>query len=238
MGFSAGINADAIEIEGDTNATLVPREQAARQARQGQADQADEGTDNPTAVPARPDTEGDRQAQAATGGTPASDNLDRLGTPLAPRLETAYADAFDNYHIAMQLASRPACTLEEFIRFWHGGATINQLLGDHIVEGPTNDLAYATVRTRDLTQYNPDGTEVRGTVPRVTATYYKRIFKTRIGPGDPPTQDQRGYTTGPDVQPTSVNAGVDKAYPETRANWDELLLAYRDRVRRILSPST
>lgn len=179
-------------------------------------------------------------AAAATDtaeATPAENNLEDLG-PISPRPGTAYAEAFDNYHIAMQLASRPACSLEDYIRFWHGGRTINELLRAGLVSDPQTELAYGRLRLQDVTRQNADGTQTRGNVSRASATYYGRIFRLRLGPGQPPAEAERGYTTGPEILPTAENKGVAGEYPETRANWDTLLELYRDRVRNLLSPTT
>jgi hypothetical protein len=186
-------------------------------------------------------TQAQPQAAAAAAdtaeATPAENNLEDLG-PISPRPGTAYAEAFDNYHIAMQLASRPACSLEDYIRFWHGGRTINELLRAGLVADPQTELAYGRLRLQDVTRQNADGTQTRGNVSRASATYYGRIFRLRLGPGQPPAEAERGYTTGPEILPTAENKGVAGEYPETRANWDTLLELYRDRVRNLLSPTT
>jgi len=247
MAFSKNIFGENIEIQGETAATLVENERRAREAREAAAD----NTDQP-ANPGPPATQGDRNAQVPSNAAPpstqatttpiptpqaAKNNLADIG-PISPKPGTAYAAAFDNYHIAMQLASRPACSLEDFIRFWHAGQTINALIGQGLVSDPQLELAYGRIRERDVTRRNADGTLSRSNVSRASATYYGRIFKLRLGPGQPPTESERGYTSGPDIDPSAENKGVGNDYPETRADWDSLLLLYRDRVRNLLSSAT
>lgn len=303
MGYANGIAGEEIYIEGETNSSLVPEQQAAREQRRAQADgetdapqpeteapstttapldvfttpenrdanarlaagqgQPLPGTGGlvtvvsrtpaaPATVATPPASQGERNAQAATQAPATATTQQQTATgprvdgannldpnrELSPRLNTAYADAFDNYHIAMQLAARPVCTLEQYIRFWHGGRTINDLLGANEIAEPRTDFSYASVRVNDITRRNADGTNVRRNTGRPAAQYYGRIFKLRTGPGDPPEEGERGYTSGPNIQPSATNVGVDAAYPETRANWDSILLEYRNRIRQLLSPST
>jgi hypothetical protein len=303
MGYARGVAGEEIYIEGETNSSLVPEQQAARAQRRAEADgeapeaqpeteapstttapinlfttpenqdaaarlAAGQGrvlpgtgglvtvvspaTPPPATVTTPPASQGERNAQAATQTPAATTTTQQTATgprvagannldpnrELSPRLNTAYADAFDNYHIALQLAARPVCTLEQYIRFWHGGRTINDLLGAHEIAEPRTDFSYASVRVNDITRRNADGTNVRGNTGRPVAQYYGRIFKLRTGPGEPPAEGERGYTSGPNIQPSAANIGVDRAYPETRADWDEILLEYRNRIRQLLSPST
>lgn len=165
---------------------------------------------------------------------------------LSPR-ENIYQDAFDRYDIAMQLASRPACSLSQYIRFWHGGMTINDLIQKNVVGGPQEIFAYAEVPVQDVIAIGASSTgqpvNIRGNTTRKSATYYDRIFKMRPGPGagedglEGPTEPQRGYTESP-VRPSATHAGVPADYPQTRADWDSVLTQYRDKVRTLLRPST
>lgn len=156
----------------------------------------------------------------------------------SPNPSTAYANAFDNRHIAMQLASRPVCTLEQYIRFWHGGKTVNALLRSEDVQDPILDFAYKKQAVRDVVDTNNDGTERRQMTERASAVYYARIFKLRTGPGPEPTAQERGFTSPPDVQPTSFTAGLPADYPQTRTNWDSVLIQYRQKIRFRLGSRT
>ena len=236
-GTPIGINAFTTrEIEA-TEALRRARVQAAR-AAQAAAREAQNGQ---TATPA-----------ATTTTTPTSPdqrtvthNLDP-NRELSPR-ENIYQDAFDRYDIAMQLASRPACSLSQYIRFWHGGMTINDLIQKNVVGGPQEIFAYAEVPVQDVIAIGESSTgqpvNIRGNTTRKSATYYDRIFKMRPGPGigedglEGPTEPQRGYTESP-VRPSATHAGVPADYPQTRADWDSVLTQYRDKVRTLLRPST
>jgi hypothetical protein len=155
---------------------------------------------------------------------------------MAP-LPGVYSKAFEEYHTAMRLASRPVCTLNEYVRFWHGGESIGALLEDRAgrvaqVEGEVNTFAYASVTSRDVnTTGGPNGPASTQAV-RNTATYYRRIYRLRQGPGPAPAPAERGYTDSP-IGPSSASAGVASNYPETRTDWDAVLLAYADKVRNI-----
>lgn len=155
---------------------------------------------------------------------------------LAP-IPGVYSKAFEEYHTAMRLASRPVCTLNEYVRFWHGGESIGALLEDRAgrvaqVEGEVNTFAYASVTSRDVnTTGGPNGPASTQAV-RNTATYYRRIYRLRQGPGPVPAPAERGYTDSP-IGPSSTSAGVASNYPETRTDWDAVLLAYADKVRNI-----
>lgn len=218
---------DDIVIQGDTVAASVAREEAIQDA----------GTEN---TPER------QAAVAAQDAQTVTHNLDP-NRELSPR-ENIYQDAFDSYDLAMQLASRPACTLEQYIRFWHGGMTVGDLLLRQVVTGPQDNFAMAAVDTIDVLS-NEDSTNgqvinTRGPTTRKSATYYDRIFKLREGPGtgpdhlDGPSVEERGYTDPPAIRPSDTHAGVAANYPQTRANWDSVLEAYRDKVRTLLRPST
>jgi hypothetical protein len=259
MNYSSGIRGEEIYIEGETQSVLVEQEQAERRARQARANGDDPAPARDTPNPAATGSSfvNDLASGTAVSATLNAGNTVRpttttttttpRATPennlngnreLSPRLNTQYANAFDNYDVAMKLASRPVCTLEQFIRFWHGGRTVNDLIGSREVADPRTDFAYAVRRLKDIVQQNSDGTATRAGVTRANAVYYGRIFKLRTGPGPEPGEPERGYTSGPDIQPSATNAGVASTYPETRADWDSALIAYRDRVRLLLSPST
>jgi hypothetical protein len=166
---------------------------------------------------------------------------------LSPR-ENIYQDAFDRYDIAMQLAARPACTLTQYIRFWHGGRTVNDLILNRIVSGAQQIFSYAEVMEEDVVAVVTSRTgrpeNIRDMSSRKSSVYYDRIFKLRPGPGvgpnllQQPGVAERGYTDPPNVQPSPTHAGVPGAYPQTRADWDLALEQYRDKVRQILRPST
>ena len=192
-------------------------------------------------------TEIDRQqAVAAEAAQTVRHNLDP-NRELSPR-ENIYQEAFDQYDTAMRLASRPACSLNDYIRFWHAGMTVNDLLDRNVISGPREIFAYQEVQEQDVVAVGagPTGERVniRGVNTRKGGIYYDRIFTLRPGPGEganhlsPPTEPEQGYTNPPVLAPSATHAGVSASYPQTRANWDEVLTLYREKVRSLLRPST
>lgn len=220
LGYARGAQIDPIIIEGESveqvEATQQALEDATRLARS-------EGEEEPANVPA-PSTR-----QVAHNLNPNEE--------LSPNPGLIYADAFDNRHLAMQLAARPVCTLEQFIRFWHGGKTLSALIATGDIEEPRLDFAYNKTETLDVVGRTATGQEIQGPVVRSTAIFFGRIFKLRPGPGREPNEEERGYTDPPTITPTAVNAGVPADYPQTRADWDTVLIAYRNKIRSKVSPS-
>lgn len=238
MGYARGLGVEEIEITGDSVETVLNRQQTAAEAQRAEANQEETaGAENTQPRPASAETSASVDGVSSERQQTVHHNLDP-NEELAPNPGTVYADAFDNYHIAMQLAARPVCTLEQFIRFWHGGRTINDLIESGEVADPRDDFAYHRESVRDVVGMRTDGSEVRTQTSRPTARFYGRIFRLRPGPGETPTEAQRGYTAPPGVQPSATSEGLPADYPETRADWDAVLLAYADRVLRLLSPST
>ena len=149
------------------------------------------------------------------------------GDELSP-LPGVYSKAFSEYDTAMQLGARPICTLTQYIRFWHGGETLGALIRREIVQEPIDTFAYASVVGMDVNSSDTN----RRLSEQKTATYYRRIYKLRIGPGTEPSEQQRGYTAEP-LAPSAATAGLPPDYPQTRADWDTALLDYADRIRKI-----
>lgn len=179
--------------------------------------------------------------------------------PLIPLPETDYAVAFDNFHLAMQMASRPICTLTEYIRFLHAGASLQALITAGIVEEGTADMSYGVVFDPvDITSNTLTGRfgAVAGAtssgadaaaagaglapssrpIERGTAVAYARIFKLRQGPGPQPSPQERGYEVAGTITAALPPTGVNSGYPQTRVNWDEILRSYRTRVRSRVAP--
>lgn len=146
---------------------------------------------------------------------------------IEPKKEAAHL--FNSYESAMRYNSRPICTLEEYIRF---------LGEDASPEGkvdPQEALLHNDPRT-------------------FPAPYYQRIRKYRPGPPDElPEQNitNTNIVTGVDgvaslseteaegdgeTQQT-VNS-LPEDFPENSANWDIILLAYRNNVLVKLAPKT
>jgi hypothetical protein len=207
---------------------------------------ASSGSIAPTASNSAPTRSSSTTAdQSATAGGVSSEgqqtavsNLDPTAE-LIPNIHSPYVDAFASYHVAMQKAARPCCTLEQFIRFWHGGKTVGQLIADGDVEEIRTDFTYFyRNNSNDVVGTGAAGQAVRGTTERPTAVFYSRIFRLRPGPGRPPTEEERGFTSPPNIVPTQINRGLPADYAQTRADWDSVLIAYRERVRSRQAPNT
>lgn len=238
LGYARGLDVEDISIVGETVETTIARQRAVDDAQRAErSDGTTPGAENTQARPTTAETSAQVGGVSSEGQQTVTHNLDP-NEELAPNPRTVYADAFDNYHLAMQLASRPVCTLEQYIRFWHGGRTVNDLMATGDVEGPNLDYAYYTEPVRDVVATGQSGTEVRATTRRSTAVFYSRIFRLRPGPGTQPSAEERGYTEPPNVQPTTTTSGVPASFPQTRADWDSVLIQYAEKVRRTLSPGT
>ena len=140
-----------------------------------------------------------------------------------------FAHLFSSYDAAMHYISRPAVTLEEFVRL-KNSKELNELTGKD------NESNY-----EESFHLGENRTSAKG------AKYYSRIFKLRQGPGnimDPATISK---ITGVDVSAVSDPLGTvmmeewdridiavkDNAFqvPQTRRNWDKVLKEYRNFVR-------
>jgi len=159
-------------------------------------------------------------------------NLDG-GRDVKPSPE--FANIFKSYDAAMQFSARPICTIDEYITFLHGGASLGVLeSGD----------APQVVREND--SKNPyafrlavEASEEGGESIAVTS-FYARIKRLNQGPGAVPTPAELGVLA---VDPSTGEAkpfdGNPKGYTDpaqTRANWDEVLEAYRDEIYSRLAP--
>ena len=163
-----------------------------------------------------------------------------LTKELSPR-ENGYAEAFVSYDVAMRYAARPCCTLDEYVLFWHGSASIPELQRNGQVGAVRTDFCYATENVPDVLKTVPaghGGTDfVRGERERQPAAYYERIYKLRPGPGPEPTPTQRGYETEPAITPTAVTEGLPADYPQTRSDWDVALDFYVEKILNRTTPS-
>lgn len=246
MAYADGLTTVPIEIVGESISQTITRQRAAADARHAAAN----GETPSTAETSQPNAATQTSSVRADGVTSQQQqtvqhNLDP-NRELSPR-ENIYQDAFSSYDIAMQLASRPVCTITDFIRFWHGGRTANDLMLTGDVGAPNEGFAYAEVEEQDVVAIGatPNGQpmNVRGPAGRKSAVFYARIFKLRPGPGQdggivPPSDAEVGYTSGPAIGPSATHAGVAENFPESRADWDAVLLAYAETVQYLLRPST
>jgi hypothetical protein len=228
MGYSNGMESQEIEITGDSVGVVERRLRTQESAAQATANEADTvGAENVHPNPASP-------AQSATARGVSSETQSTVRTNIDPNREYSprdniYADAFASYHVAMQLAARPACTLDEYIRFWHGGKSIGVLRANGQVGQERYDFAYTKENVPDVVAESngPQGQTLRrGITTRATAMFYDHIYKLRVGPGTGPdhltgpSPEERGFSDPPTIQPTATVRGVPADYPQTRADWD------------------
>jgi len=224
MGYAQGIEVEAIHVEGRAISTVVDEEQRAQRT-------------TPPDTGSVPST--------ATTATANSSSTAQLTNNINPNLELSpipgpYSRAFDSYDSAMQINARPVCTLQQYIRFLHGGKTITSLMSTGDVQGELFEFSYVAVSEEGPTvNVSPDRRETvsRGTTTRKPATYYARIFRLRQGPGTFPGEHERGYTNPPTIQPTTSLAGVAANFPQTRADWDTALKNYATKVRVLIRPT-
>lgn len=170
------------------------------------------------------------QAASATATTPVTTNID----PSREFVPTAgFQGAFQSFDAAMNYVARPICSISEYLEFLYPDQSLDELLAAKTVEG---------------------GTRIEGT----SAIYFSRIKRFRptvVNPLDPnferpaqpgftarPTPSQAGAVlepladneTTPDATTyTGAPAAVPADFPQTRQDWDTVLLKYREEIRRI-----
>ena len=129
-----------------------------------------------------------------------------------------FSGLFESYDSAMRYASRPACTLKEYIETKHG-RSLSSLLED------------GTVRGEYTSFYSPanDDKQNKG------AVFWGRIYNLVQGPGYAPGVTVSNMGTGPDYASAGSSGWkcVDEStgMPQTRENWDARLEEYRKIVR-------
>lgn len=237
LGYAVSGRTDPVVLEGPSVATAVAQDREAARAAAPQPEAP------PTTTPTAP---------APAVPTPGlaervvRDNLDP-DRELSPR-ENGYAEAWVSYDVAMQYAARPCCTLDEYIRFWHGGKEVGALQtpttqgGGAQVGQIRTDYSYVSEIVTDAVKglYGADGRVqlLRGQRVRYPGAFYDHIFQLRPGPGAPPSDAQRGYSVGATIEPVAQTAGIPSNYAQTRADWSAALRSYREKVRAQVRPST
>ncbi len=148
----------------------------------------------------------------------ATENAWLLDSNITLNPKGEYKGLFEGYDAAMQYASRPACTLTEYIETWHG-RTLNSLLRDDTVRGEYTSF------------YSPtnDAKQERG------AVFWGRIYTLKQGPGSNPGLSVTNMGGAPDYASAgasgwgTVDASTGMA--QTRQDWDTKLEEYRKIVR-------
>jgi hypothetical protein len=138
---------------------------------------------------------------------------------------------FASYDAAMRYAWRPICTLDEYIVFHESAG--EGLIAAHGNKASLGAPYYERIRrftpavNADLSPIGADGL---GIIPVNTA---KQVAA---------TQGATNPATGQPTQPAatvSVAPGLSNTnFPQTRADWDKALLAYRTNVRTVKAPRT
>ncbi len=148
---------------------------------------------------------------------------------------------FANGTEALKYIARPICTLEEYISFLHGGESLATLSVPQTLTNPVTGLSYerpAQVEgpRHEYSYLELVGGQNSGTVLS-SAIYYERIRALRPGPGDRPPSEEIGSEVTPPTDGSTVStatpvtdvvAAVPADFPQTRLNWDTILLAYRE----------
>lgn len=164
-------------------------------------------------------------------------------------LETM-APAFRNPISALEYISRPVCTLDEYITFIHGGESLDTLIAPRDLIDPVTKETYTRpVQVSGANSYfgYPEVTGKPGAykVVRVPAKYYERIRGLIQGPGDTPPKAQTGAASRDPAPGTTRDQAVlelekvepvPQSSPQTRYNWDSILLDYRAEILSRLSP--
>jgi hypothetical protein len=132
-----------------------------------------------------------------------------------------YLPLFDSYTAAMSYASRPVCTLREYIEAWHE-TPMWKLLADGTVRGEYKSF-YSVTKDRSKNK-------------QAGASFWGRIYTLIPGPGPFPGKEVLNMGTAAEgyaeAEPNTLKM-VDRSTgaPETRQNWDQVLLEYRKIVR-------
>lgn len=152
------------------------------------------------------------------------DDLKKKGLPDVNNIDVnpkkKYLPLFNSYAAAMSYVSRPVCTLREYIEAHHD-RPLDSLIKDGTVRGEYKSF-YSPVK--DSSKQTKSG-----------AAFWGRIYTLIQGPGPRPADEVLNMGPPPHYMP--VGSGklkiVDSTTgtPQTRQNWDKVLLAYRMIVR-------
>jgi len=132
--------------------------------------------------------------------------------------KTEFEGLFKEHDAAMRYASRPACTLREYIETWHG-------------KSMETLLAESTVRGEYTSFYSPanDLNKEKG------AVFWGRIYKLVPGTGVNPGVSVTNMGPAPEYASTGESGwspvGPSTGLPQTREDWDVRLEEYRKIVR-------
>lgn len=166
-----------------------------------------------------------------------SQNAEGASRDVEPK--EGFQQIFSNGVKALNYIARPICTLEEYISFMNGEEeTLEQLEAAGKISTARHTFSYAELV----------GKENSGQI-KSSAVYYDRIFYRIPGPAtETPTPAQTGVEVKTPAEGDSGSTqseatpwedaldSVPLNFPQTRLNWDKILLAYRQQILERLSP--
>jgi soluble lytic murein transglycosylase-like protein len=127
-----------------------------------------------------------------------------------------YSEHFRSYDTAMGYVARPVCTLRQYISLKHGMSVEDAISKGYVKGEETSFFSRLKSKTGG-------------------ALFWARIYTLRPGPGDVDDEKLQRYANSgpaPDYAPMTkwdmISTG---GLPQTRRDWDSVLLAYRNTVR-------
>jgi hypothetical protein len=144
---------------------------------------------------------------------------------LIARPKKEYDIVFESYDAAMSYASRPVTSLRQYIELYFGD-TIANIIKDKKILGE-NLSFYSNLRTGRKSQTEGG------------ATFWSRIYAYKQGPGNPDEEtlsrvtnvDRTSSTMGPITDNELFLITSDMNIPQTRRDWDTILIKYRNIIR-------
>jgi len=145
-----------------------------------------------------------------------------------------YRELFRSYDAAMGYVSRPVCTLREYIALKHG-MSVAAAIEAGFVTGEERSFYSHLLNSQGIKKLKKGGNTAQG-----GAVFWARIFTLHQGPGsqsgDIQTIIQKYSNIGPaeeNYPPMDPWYMIDRAnnLPQTRQDWDSILLSYRNTVR-------
>jgi hypothetical protein len=155
---------------------------------------------------------------------------------------------FENGLTALNYISRPICTLEQYISFIHGGEDLSTLSEPQELTDPVTGEKYIRDAQVEGVHHEFSYTDLTGSsekpVLKSSALYYERIRALRQGPGERPPPEEIGASvvdvpgsTVADATPeTTAVSGVPADFPQTRYDWDTILVTYRRQILERSAP--
>ena len=164
---------------------------------------------------------------AATAASPTRPQPSRVAINYQDEVvpSKAFKEIFENTADALTFTARPICTLDEYLLFLHGETNIGQLRSKQpALFAASNRFKHSSLASAEgYWRIKTLSAPPVGFTPPPTA-----VGVAASPPTGNTTQTTATIVTQP---PTAVNAAW-----QTRANWDAVLLGYRDEVEKYLTP--